>query len=195
MLLAKAVHPITGLAKPQKLKRPAAKKSSLFSAGTEPLQQIARALVELGGQMTYFKLTKLLYLVDLTAIRSLGQMVAADVYLRQVDGPWIPKLEQALRGMEGRELRWFFSRKLPMVALGPSPRVPVQLDDDILEIVAQVYDTYGQLSNSEIKTAVYQTEPMRYILQQEKTGRDMRNKAVLYKGKTAADLGRNRPST
>jgi len=39
-----------------------------------------------------------------------------------------------------------------------------------------------------MKSAVYRTEPMRFILAEEDEGKDMRNKAVLYKGKTAAEL-------
>jgi hypothetical protein len=39
-----------------------------------------------------------------------------------------------------------------------------------------------------IKAAVYRTEPMRFVLKVEGRGKDMRNKAVLYKDKTIADL-------
>ena len=121
-------------------------------------------------------------------------MVAGDVYLRQVDGPWPPRLRDALSAMQGYEVRQFFTRKVPVVALGPSPRLQVHLDDDILEIVAEVFRAYGSLSNAEIKAAVYRTDPMRFILQEESKGKDMRNKAVLYKNKTACDLGGKPPA-
>ncbi|MCX7012803.1 MAG: DUF4065 domain-containing protein [Candidatus Sumerlaeota bacterium] len=134
--------------------------------------------------MTYFKLTKLLYLVDLAAIERLGRMVAGEVYLRQVDGPWPPRLNQALKEMDGFEVRRFSMRRLPMVELGPSPRGDVKLGDDVLQIIVDVYAGYGKMSNEQIKTAVYRTGPMRYVLQQERCGKDMRNKALLYRNRT-----------
>ena len=138
--------------------------------------------------MTYFKLTKLLYFVDLLSLRKLGHTVASEIYLRQVEGPWPPKVDKALSAMQGYEVRRFLVGRTPMVAPGPSPRFEVQLDDDILETIAEVYETYGSLTNSGIKTAVYRTDPMRFILQEESKGKDMRNKPVLYKDKTASDF-------
>ena len=58
-------------------------------------------LLELGGQMTYFKMTKLMYLVDLFALKKFGYSVASSIYLRQVEGPWPPDLDQALEAMKG----------------------------------------------------------------------------------------------
>jgi uracil-DNA glycosylase family 4 len=185
MLLAKVVHPVKGLIMQ---KKPSAQAKPVLSGGPSVLQQVARVLLGLGGRMTYFKLTKLLYFVDLLSLRKLGHMVASDIYLRQVEGPWPPKLDKALSAMQGYEVRRFLVGRTPMVAPGPSPRFEVQLDDDILETIAEVYETYGSLTNSGIKTAVYRTDPMRFILQEESKGKDMRNKPVLYKDKTASDF-------
>ncbi len=138
--------------------------------------------------MTYFKMTKLMYFVDLPSIQRLGSPVGSTVYLRQVDGPWPPELDKALEAMNGHEVRRFFVRRMPMVAAGPSPRFDIHLDDDVLEIVSEVYRTYGAMSNAEIKTAVYRSDPMQFILAEEKKGKKMANKPVLYKGKTAREL-------
>ncbi len=75
-----------------------------------------------------------------------------------------------------------------MVDVGPSPRAEIQLEDNILETIGEVWEKFGGFTNSAIKRAVYRTEPMRFILTQENKGKDMRNKAMLYKEKTAADL-------
>ncbi len=75
-----------------------------------------------------------------------------------------------------------------MVDVGPSPRTDIQIDDDILKIISEVWDKYGHYSNAKLKTAVYNTEPMRFILRQENKGKDMRNRPVLYKDKAAADI-------
>jgi len=185
MLLAKFVHPVTGLIKRKGPRKAAA---NLAPGGASIMQHVARALVELGGRMTYFKMTKLMYLVDLFALQRLGHTVASDIYLRQVDGPWPPSLDKALSAMQGYEVRRFFVRSLPVVAPGPSPRFEAQLDDRVLEIIVDVHKKYGALSNSAIKTAVYLTDPMQFILREESKGRDMRKKPVLYKDKTAAQI-------
>lgn len=138
--------------------------------------------------MTYFKMTKLMYLIDLFSLERLGHTVASNIYLRQVEGPWPPDLDKALEAMQGHEVRRFFARRIPIVAPGPSPRFDIQLNDDILEIVSDVFRAYGSMSNAEIKTAVYCTEPMRFILQEENTGKNMVNRPVLYRDKTARDL-------
>jgi len=185
MRLAKWVHPIKGLINRKKLQP---KVKDTMSERATSLQQVARAFLELGGRMAYFKLTKLLYLFDLQALRVMGHTFASDIYLRQIDGPWPPNLDNALSTMEGYEIRRFFSRKLPMADIGPSPRKEIQLEDYVLEIIVEVWENYGHFSNSAIKTAVYRTEPMRYILKEENRGKDMRNKPVIYKNKTAPEL-------
>jgi len=185
ILLSKLVHPAKGLIE---RKKPRAKAPALFPAAASMMQQVARVLLELGGQMTYFKITKLMYIIDLVCLEKLGHTVASTIYLRQVEGPWPPDLDRALEAMQGHELRRFFTRGIPMVAPGPSPRFEVLLDDVILEIVSDVFRTYGSMSNAEIKTAVYRTEPMRFILQEEEKGKKMVNKPVLYKDKTVKQL-------
>jgi uncharacterized phage-associated protein len=149
---------------------------------------VARVLLDLGGRMTYFKMTKLMYLVDLFSLKRFGHSLASNIYLREVDGPWPPDLDKELETMQSYEVRRFFMRRIPMVAPGPSPRFKVELDNEILELIAEVFRTYGAMSNSDIKIAVYRTDPMRFILQEESEGKKMLNKPVLYKGKTAREL-------
>ncbi len=192
MRLAKLVHPIDGLIKQKKLRR--FKTQSLFPEENSLIQQVAQILLDLGGRMTYFKMTKLMYLIDFFALNKFGHTIVNDIYLRQVDGPWPPKLDKMLKKMEGYEIVRYFVHKIPMVAHGPSRRFKVQLDDKILETIVDVYKKYGDLGNSEIKTIVYRTEPMQFILQEEKKGKDMRNKPVLYKDKTIIQLKTSPPS-
>ncbi len=100
-----------------------------------------------------------------------------------MDGPWLPNLHEELISMDGFEVRRFFAHKLPIVVLGPCPRFESHLPDAILEVLSQVVEKYGDMSNAAIKMAVYQTEPMRSILREERAGKDMRNKPVLYRDK------------
>jgi uracil-DNA glycosylase family 4 len=190
ILLSKIVHPVKGLVVP---KKPRTKSSSLLPDNTSSMQQVARVLLELGGRMTYFKMTKLIYLIDLFSLEKLGHTVASNIYLRQVEGPWPPDLDKALVAMQGYEVRRFFARKIPVVAPGPSPRFEIQLDDGILEIISNVFRIYGSMNNAEIKTAVYRTDPMRFIMQEENRGKNMVNKPVLYRDKTARELSEWKP--
>ena len=192
ILLSKVVHPVTGLVVRKATQEEA---SSRLSAGASPIQHVARVLLELGGRMTYFKMTKLMYLIDLFSLEKLGHTIASNIYLREVEGPWPPDLNKALEAMQGHEVRRFFARKIPIVAPVPSPRFEIQLDDNILEIISHVFRTYGSMSNAEIKTAVYRTAPMRFILQEEKKGKNMVNKPVLYKDKTTRELSKEEGMT
>jgi len=185
ILLSKVVHPAKGLIERKKVRT---EPHSLLPAGATTMQQVARVLLELGGRMTYFKMTKLMYMFDLACLEKLGHTVASPIYLRQVEGPWPPDLDKALGAMQGHEVRRFFARRIPMVAPGPSPRFEILLDDDILEIVSNVFHTYGSMSNAAIKTAVYRTAPMKFILAEEEKGKKMVNRPVLYKDKTAKEL-------
>jgi hypothetical protein len=76
---------------------------------------------------------------------------------------------------------------IPMIAPGPCPRFEPVLDNAALEVVADVVEKYGRLNNNDIKTVAYKTSPMRYVLTQEKQGRNMRNFAIIYKDKAAPD--------
>ncbi len=188
ILLSKIVHPIKGLIERKNIRAPKPE-----FTGASIMQQVARALLELGNRMTYFKMTKLMYMIDYSSLQKFGHTVASNIYLRQAEGPWAPNLDKALEAMNGYEVRRFFARKLPMVALGPSPRFEVWLDESLLEIISEVFQTYGSMSNAGIKTAVYRTEPMRFILQEENKGKMMVNKPVLYKEKTATELADQEP--
>lgn len=190
MLLSKAVHPVKGLVKRTRTQQ---KVWRLSPRRPSTMQQIALVLLELGGRMTYFKMNKLMYLIDLFSLQKFGHTVASDIYLRQVEGPWPPHLDKALKAMHGYEVIRAFARRIPMIAPGPSPRFDVQLDDQVFGVISDVFRTYGSMSNAEIKIAVYRTDPMKFILREENEGKKMLNKPVLYKDKSALDLVEQKP--
>ena len=186
MLLSKIVHPVKGMIEQKSRSR--TKTPALAPAGASTMQQVALLLLDLGGQMTYFKMTKLMYLIDLSCLERFGHSVASTLYLRQVDGPWPPDLDKELEAMKNYEVRRYFVGRIPMIAPGPSPRFEVYLENDILDIISKVFKIYGTMSNSEIKIATYRTEPMRFILKEEKLGKKMIHKPVIYNNKTAREL-------
>lgn len=186
MQLAKLVDPTQGIiAKSTSSK----KQNTLLIQLDRPsvLQQLIFAIASSLERLTYFKLTKLLYLADLTALKRINRTLTNEIYLRQPEGPWPPKLQKELPVLNGYEIRQYFSGKIPFISLGPSPRFSIELDNVVLEILADVLEKYGKYSNSAIKTAVYMTSPMRYLLSQEKKGKDVRKVPVIYKNKMAPD--------
>lgn len=155
-------------------------------------QRVMFTVVETIGQVSYFKLTRLLYLIDLRALQELGKALTGEIYLRQKEGPWPPALPKSIKPMEGREIIGFFRRGKPFVKRGPSPRISIDHTNDELSVIDSVLDRYGQLSDRGVMMAVYKTQPMRYILAQEKQGRNMYNEPAIYQNKTAPEMDQKR---
>ena len=177
--LAKLVDPAKGVI----TKKVAAKKAvSAFSVqNLRGFEHLVCLLVRTLGKITYFRLTKLLYLIDLAAIDALGHTITDEVYLRQPDGPWTPALQKRLPALNGTEVILSMRGRIPMIEPGPCPRFEPSLDEDALAIVADIIEKYGKLNNNDIKTVAYKTAPMRYVLSQERLGRKMGNCVILYK--------------
>jgi uncharacterized phage-associated protein len=154
-----------------------------------PFQQAVMAMTQATGPVTWFKLTKLLYLADLRSLEKHGHTITGEVYLRQAAGPWAPQLKKDLHAMNGHEVRVFQRAQTPVVTTGPSPRFPLALPDEAAGVILDVAGKYGNMTESDIKTAVYMTRPMRHVLREEKKGRKMTNVAVLYKNSTIIDAG------
>jgi uracil-DNA glycosylase family 4 len=184
--LAKFVDPIKGI-KHGALQKVVGAESTVLYESPTAFHKLILAIVRSLGKMTYFKLTKLLYLTDLKALQQMGSTLSGEIYVRQQEGPWPPKLKKAIPDLEGREVLLSFRKKIPFIEPGPSPRVEVDFNNKVLEILGEVLDRYGNLDNASIKRVVYRTPPMRYILEQEKLGRDMRKIPLIYKNLTAPE--------
>ena len=184
--LAKVIHPTKGLI----VKHPG--ESTLELKGKEfelsPIHHLACTVVQELKRITYFKLTKLLYMADFLALERLGRTLTGEIYLRQVDGPWPPALKKALPTLVGHEIVYDSKRGVPFVAPGPNPRFTPEIEEEAEHILAEVLGKYGHYSNSQIKTAAYRTKPMRYLLHEEKKGRDMRKIPVIYQDRTSVQL-------
>jgi uracil-DNA glycosylase family 4 len=155
----------------------------------DAIQTLAYSFVRSLGRMSYFKLTKMLYLADITAIERLGHSLTGTLYIRQREGPWPPDLHKALQVLDGREIRRFFSGRRPMVDVGPAPRIEAIFPPDELDVIAEVVERCSSLTDSGMKMAAYRTAPMRFVREQEKAGRDMLNKAVVYNDQTVSERG------
>jgi len=184
--LAKLVDPIKGIERKTTPRKRKIKTSSPFEKPSK-FQELINLCVRTLGKMTYFKLTKLLYLVDLTAIERLGRTLSGQIYLRQQEGPWPPQLKNAISLLDGREVALSFRGRIPIVEPGSSPRFDENFNDKELDVVLDVLNKYGRMDNREIKIATYRTPPMQYVLKQEKSGRDMRKVPIIYENRTAIE--------
>jgi hypothetical protein len=186
MGLAKLIDPIRGL-KPV----PRSARGPAVGAGNPTgsvMEQLVCAILQSLGAVTYFKLTKLLYLIDLRATEILGSSLTGEIYLRQQEGPWPPALKATLERLD----RWEALVGPRRVEPGPCPRFDLDLESEALDVALDVIERCSDYDNARMKIAAYATKPMKYILRQERIGRDMRNFPVLYDAKTAGDIDADR---
>ena len=184
--LSKLVHPQRGLIikKPSLLK---AKKQSLLTPSWQPIHQMIYMIVNSLKKISYFKLTKLLFLIDLDALDKYGMTISGQTYLRQQEGPWMPQLIKYVKQMENNELYQYFKMRKPFIRLGTSPRINISLDNDKVDIIGNIIKLYGSMTDANIKTAVYRTGLMQEVLKLEHLGNKTKNMAIIHKNKTLLD--------
>lgn len=182
--LSKIIDPILGLKDLSKTVRSNIRHQTSFQP--QPLHETIFVVLQSIHEISFFKLTKFLYLIDLQSINMYGHSITNQIFLRQVDGPWMPNLKNIISQMDKHELNKYFKAGKLFLQIGHNPRFDIKLDDKAIEIIIDVIVKYGTHSNFEIKSKVYQTKPMRYILKQEKEGAKMVNKPIIYKNKIIA---------
>jgi len=153
------------------------------------LSQAILFIINLYKEISFFKLTKLLYLIDWTYIDKFGHSFTASIYIRQEQGPWCPTLFRTVNGLDEFILVKYKNKK-PYIYSRES-QANIILEEKEKAILLDVIHKYKDTEDKDIKTRVYLTPPMKYILSEEKKGRDMRKIPVLYKDKTSIDLDRN----
>jgi hypothetical protein len=62
------------------------------------------------------------------------------------------------------------------------------LNDEQKQYISEIVHKYMDSSDTNMKIAAYRTEPMRYILEQEKSGRNMTRVPILYKDTSVLDI-------
>lgn len=184
--LSHLIHPVKGFRK----KRSAGLSKSTIdnSLQLSTLQIIVNMIVQSLNEASYFKLNKLLYLIDYQAIIRWGESATGQLYLRQQEGPWLPRFRDELAAMDGYEINLKFMRGTPVVQSGTKVRLHKKLSDNIRLLVNEILSKYGHLSDFDLKKTVYLSSPMKYILKAEKTGLKKINTPVLTKNKTAIEL-------
>lgn len=180
--LSNLVDPIKGI------KKKTQKKVSVDTdISNSILLQVALEFIRKARELSFYKLTKLLYLLDYYSLKERGHSITGSIYLRLQEGPWIPTLKDALQTEEGEAFQTLFRGRKPFLTYLASSQSKSSLDSDTLEYVDGIFEKYKTATDAQIKIIAYHTPPMRYIMQQEDKGRKMAKCPVLYKDTTIID--------
>ena len=152
------------------------------------LQNVIIYILQQIKELSYFKLGKLLYLIDIKSLELYGNSITEQIYLRQQDGPWIPELLKHLRQIDRKHIYMYFRNRQPYVKIKDSNIKTLDLGNGKINIINEILKKYGTYTDAQIKTRVYLTKPMKYILSKEKYGVKYLNRPVIYKDKTIVGI-------
>lgn len=161
------------------------KKSSYNISEQVKLLAMAEYIVYYLKTVSFFKLTKLLYLIDYKHLKECNSTISNSIYLRMQEGPWIPYLKNIIQ--ENKNIRIFMSNGKPILSYYSNEET-FNLDDCEKIFINRYLEKFKEYDDALIKTKVYLTTPMKYVLRQEKKGRMMTKKPILYKNKTVDEL-------
>lgn len=182
--LSHEVSPKTGLKKVLNTNR----QRTNFNVTTQvKLSAMAEYIVYHLKEVSFFKLTKLLYLIDYTHLINTHTTMSNSIYLRMQEGPWIPYLKNVIQ--ESNNVVTIKRNGKPVLVYS-SNNMTFNLSHGEIAFIDELLKKYENTSDSEIKIKVYMTKPMKYILRKEKNGAMMLKTPVLYKNCTAEELDR-----
>jgi uracil-DNA glycosylase family 4 len=134
---------------------------------------VAVKIIRASGEVSYFRLHKLLYLVEYHYFREKGFRLSSSYVIRQKDGPYftdlhIRKLKKAIPNLAitTRHGSLMLSLERTSDLFEPTNGGA----DQTAEFINGVVKRYQAYSDARIKSAVYMTSPMRVMARQEKYG-------------------------
>jgi uracil-DNA glycosylase family 4 len=130
------------------------------------------------GTVSKFKLTKLLYLLDWREVKETSNVLTGFFYIYQKEGPLATGLSDALREMDGHELSFRFEGSVPKYSVSSDIRSNMELPPDIANKIDTLITQCKNITDAQIKTRAYLTDPMKSILRRERLGEKMFNHPV-----------------
>jgi len=123
---------------------------------------------------SYFELHKLAYLAEYLHVRRSGRRLTKAYFIRQKDGPYCTDLE--LRRLQRADDAVRVTKRSGKLYLHRDPSAPSGLfaestSEDANAAVREALERYGEKTDAELKTAVYLTAPMRFLLRKEQSTR------------------------
>lgn len=180
--LSNLVDPNTGLKKRKKTS------NSTPRQVTPMLIDMVAVILNNLKELSFFKLTKLLYLIDLSYFEQSGYTMSGSIYLRMQEGPWLPYLKDISKDYNGILFFTKFVGRKPFLSSCINSYNPENLEEEELAFITDMCQKYKDYDDTYMKIAVYRTKPMKYILEQEKRGRQMTKIPVLYKDRTVIEM-------
>jgi uracil-DNA glycosylase family 4 len=184
MILSHIVDPIKGIKK-HSIKMKHEKNINLNNL---LLDMVVLIVTEL-KVTSFFKLTKLLYLIDYYHYKDFGNSMSGSIYLRMQDGPWIPTLKNIVNEYKNKLFLMTYDKRKPILSY-ISNNYKSGLTNDQKLYIHNFILKYEDCSDVTMKITAYRTEPMRYILSQEKIGRNMSRIPVLFKNSSILETDR-----
>ena len=183
--LSHEVSPLTGLKKIANNPRKTEKTEVAIANKQQKLKEMVEYIVFRLHNVSFFKLTKLLFLSDLKSLRERNTTISNSIYLRMQEGPWIPYLKNIVQDSTIiRSIGKYGKSRLVYCA----KEYNSGLSQQDLDIIERVLQATRDCDDGQIKTMVYMTPPMKYILREEKKGRSMLKIPIIYNNKTVEEM-------
>jgi uracil-DNA glycosylase family 4 len=137
---------------------------------------VAHYLLSVRGTLSYFELHKLAYLTEYLHVRRTGRRLTAAYFIRQKDGPYCTDLVVDRLQRSDSTIRFFKDDGRLSLRLGPdqAPQLfsaQIEISQEAKAAADEALNRHGDKSDSELKTAVYLTAPMRFLLRREQSAR------------------------
>lgn len=164
-----------------------------FEIQNNASSRIIEYIIKRVKNISMFKLTKIMYLADYNSYLKFGSTISNFTYLRMQEGPWIPVLKDILKSIEGDNIKVLFKKNKPYFTYIEnvncvSEAVSIEINEEKLIVLNEIIDRHVNTTDEVIKIVAYKTEPMRYILEQENSGRKMLKVPVIYNNKLVMEL-------
>lgn len=155
------------------LKRVGVKPRAIRGKTAKSVAEAVRVILHTKGEISYFALHKLLYLLEWSYMNERGERLTGAYFIRQKDGPYctdlqLTKLKAAIPFMQIRKLGHSIYLKLPEKDLFTHDDLSLKDDSETDEFIRTQMKKYCDKSDAELKTRAYLTPPMKLILRQEK---------------------------
>lgn len=167
------------------MKRLGVKPRAVRGQTADSVADAVRAILHVKGEVSYFALHKILYLVEWSYMNERSKRLTGAYFIRQKDGPYctdlhLPKLKNAIPDIQIRKNGTALYLRLAGRDLFDDPHQTDSSDSEAEKFIQNELEKYGNKSDSELKTRAYLTKPMRAILRQEKNkATNMYNSPIL----------------
>ena len=154
------------------------KSKKVYGKTSSDVTNIVNTFFLFKNEYSYFSIHKLLYLIEYQFYKKQGIRLTSAYFVRQKDGPYCTnlhlfKLKKAIPELTSRTLNnvLFLYKKDQLGLFTFNQEFSSTLDDAVFDIINEVLEKYSGMTNTELKRAVYLTDPIKKMLRIEKEKR------------------------